>query len=156
MRTTFECVHEGLGAQSAIGGGGRYDGLIETLGGPAIGGVGFGLGVDRTCLAVQAEGLDLTSDSRLVAFIVPMGEAARPVASKLVTQLRAAGVSCDLAFDGRSVKAAMKAADRSEARFAVLIGDNELASGKAVVKDLDSGEQRETALDSVVDTLSSH
>ena len=154
MRTTFECVHEGLGAQSAIGGGGRYDGLIETLGGPAIGGVGFGLGVDRTCLAVQAEGIDLTSSTRMTAFIVALGEAARPVVSQLAIGLRTAGLAADIAFDGRSVKAAMKAADRSGAHFAVLIGDDELTKGTAVVKDLDTGEQYETALDSVINHLS--
>jgi histidyl-tRNA synthetase len=155
MRTTFECVHDGLGAQSAIGGGGRYDGLIETLGGPAIGGVGFGLGVDRTCLAVQAEGLDLTSSSRMTAFLIALGNEARPLISQLATSLRESGISCDLAFDGRSVKAAMKAADRSGARFAILIGDDEIASGTAVIKDLDTGEQQETAVDSVHTHLSS-
>ena len=141
------CVHDGLGAQSAIGGGGRYDGLVETLGGPAIGGIGFGLGVDRTCLAVQAEGIDLTQGSHLAAYLIALGDECRPVVMSLATQLRSAGLACDIAFDGRSIKAAMKSADRSGARFAVIIGSDERARGVAMVKDLHAGTQQETALD---------
>lgn len=149
VRTTFECVHEGLGAQSAIGGGGRYDGLVETLGGPAIGGVGFGLGVDRTCLAIEAEGIDLTAGTALAAFVVPLGEQTRAAAIRLAVAMRDHGVACDIAFDGRSLKAAMKTADRSGARYAVIVGEDELARGMATVKDLTTGVQVETPLDSV-------
>ncbi|MSZ79036.1 MAG: histidine--tRNA ligase, partial [Actinobacteria bacterium] len=113
VRTTFECVHDGLGAQSAIGGGGRYDGLIETLGGPAIGGVGFGLGVDRTCLAVQAEGIQLFDEAATDVFFVPVGDAAITKVVGLAGLVRAAGINSDIAYDGRSIKAAMKSADRS-------------------------------------------
>ena len=154
VRTTFECVHDGLGAQSAIGGGGRYDGLIETLGGPALGGVGFGLGVDRTCLAVQAEGLDLTSGTGLQAFVVGLDEATTGTAFACLIALRKAGISADFAFDGRSLKAAMKSADRSGAAFAVLIGTDELASGTAMVKNLRTGEQSTVDLDLVASTIS--
>lgn len=153
VRTTFECVHDGLGAQSAIGGGGRYDGLIETLGGPAIGGVGFGLGVDRTCLAVQAEGLHPTSDTNTEVFVIPLGDSASTIAMNLLGKIRSAGIGADLAFDNRSVKAAMKGADRSGSKFAVLIGDDELASKNAVLKNLESGEQVTVALDLVTDQL---
>ena len=153
VRTTFECVHDGLGAQSAIGGGGRYDGLIETLGGPAIGGVGFGLGVDRTCLAVQAEGLHPTSDTNTDVFVIPLGDNARTIAMNLLGKIRTAGIGADLAFDNRSVKAAMKGADRSGSKFAVLIGDDEIASKNAVLKNLESGEQVTVALDLVTDQL---
>lgn len=153
VRTTFECVHEGLGAQSAIGGGGRYDGLIETLGGPAIGGVGFGLGVDRTCLAVQAEGLHPTSDTNTDVFVIPLGENASAVAMNLLGKIRVAGIGADLAFDNRSVKAAMKGADRSGSKFAVLIGDDEIATKSAVLKNLESGEQVTVALELVTDQL---
>lgn len=153
VRTTFECVHDGLGAQSAIGGGGRYDGLIETLGGPSMGGVGFGLGVDRTCLAVQAENIELADPTQLTAFVIPLGTSAEIVAMKLLGQLRSAGIGADLALDGRSIKAAMKNADKSGAKFAVLIGDEELASNNAVVKNLETGEQVTVALDLVINHL---
>lgn len=155
VRTTFECVHDGLGAQSAIGGGGRYDGLIETLGGDAIGGIGFGLGVDRTCLAVQAEQADYKSEAKTKAYVIPLGENAGAVAMKLVGQLRIAGIGTELALDGRSVKAAMKGADRSGAKFALLIGDDELASNSVVLKNLESGEQVSVGLDLVTNQIQS-
>jgi len=156
VKTTFECVHDGLGAQSAIGGGGRYDGLIETLGGDALPGVGFGLGVDRTCLAVQAEGIILPNAMQVKAFLVPMGEASQDVVVGLAQTLREAGIACDMAFDARSMKAAMKGADRSGAMFAVIVGDDEVAQGAAVVKNMGSGEQVTVPLDLVISTLQSH
>lgn len=153
VRTTFECVHDGLGAQSAIGGGGRYDGLIETLGGPAIGGIGFGLGVDRTCLAIEAEGIDLSGTDPLNVYVIALGDECVTPAFKLLTALRSQGVSADFAFDGRSMKAAMKGADRSGAQVALILGADELAAGNVVVKDLGSGEQSVSALDLVADEL---
>jgi histidyl-tRNA synthetase len=153
VRTTFECVHDGLGAQSAIGGGGRYDGLIETLGGPAMAGVGFGLGVDRTCLAVQAEGIALVDEAQVDAYLIPVGESAQKLVVGLAGKLRAKGIATDIAFDGRSTKAAMKGADRSGARYAVLIGDEELANSTAIIKNLVIGTQESVAVDSVVEAL---
>lgn len=149
VRTTFECVHDGLGAQSAIGGGGRYDGLIETLGGPNMGGVGFGLGVDRTCLAVQAENLDENTDQATKVYVIPIGPSASLIAMNLVGQLRSQSIGTELAFDGRSMKAAMKSADRSGAKFALLIGDDELAMQSVLVKNLISGEQELITLESI-------
>lgn len=153
VRTTFECVHEGLGAQSAIGGGGRYDGLIETLGGPAIGGVGFGLGVDRTCLAVQAEGLALVDESATDVFIIPVGSDAVNTVVALAGAIRSANINADIAYDGRSIKAAMKSADRSGAKFAVIIGDDELATSTAVLKNLVDGSQESLTVESLVSVL---
>lgn len=147
VRTTFECVHDGLGAQSAIGGGGRYDGLIETLGGPAIGGVGFGLGVDRTCLAVQAEDLDKNEEIQTQVFVIPIGEEAWLSCLKITRELRAKGIGTEIAFDNRSIKAAMKNADRSGAKFALIMGEAELSSNSVVIKNLVSGEQETIALD---------
>ena len=155
VRTTFELVHDGLGAQSAIGGGGRYDGLIETLGGTPMPGIGFGLGVDRTCLAVAAEDLDLTRNVGRGAYLIALAPECMDAVVSLSTKLRSLNLPVELAFDGRSMKAAMKGADRSGARFAVIIGEDELASGVATVKDLDSGEQNSVALDLVSDYLSS-
>ena len=147
VRTTFECVHDGLGAQSAIGGGGRYDGLIETLGGPAIGGVGFGLGVDRTCLAVQAEDLDKNEEIQTQVFVIPIGDEAWLSCLKITRELRAKGIGTEIAFDNRSIKAAMKNADRSGAKFALIMGEAELSSNSVVIKNLVSGEQETIALD---------
>ena len=153
VRTTFECVHDGLGAQSAIGGGGRYDGLIETLGGPAIGGVGFGLGVDRTCLAVQAEGINLVDEAATDVFFIPVGDAAVMKIVGLTGLVRAAGINSDIAYDGRSIKAAMKSADRSGAKFAVILGEDELSNSTVVLKNLLTGTQENLPVDSLINTL---
>lgn len=142
-----------MGAQSAIGGGGRYDGLIETLGGPAIGGVGFGLGVDRTCLAVQAEGLKLVDEASAEVFLIPVSQAAITKVVGLAGEIRAAGINADITYDGRSIKAAMKSADRSGAKFAVIIGEDEMASSTAVVKNLVDGSQESLAVESLVSVL---
>ncbi|GAA2817938.1 histidine--tRNA ligase [Crossiella cryophila] len=149
-KTTFEFVHEGLGAQSGIGGGGRYDGLMAQLGGQPLSGIGFGLGVDRTLLACQAEGLAVGDPARCEIFGVPLGEAARSRLVAIGGALRAAGVRTDLAYGGRGVKGAMKAADKSGARFALVLGDRDLAEGIAQLKDLTSGDQRPVPLDDVV------
>jgi len=153
VRTTFELVHDGLGAQSAIGGGGRYDGLIETLGGSALPGVGFGLGVDRTCLALQAEGIELPNISATQVFVIGLGDEANLAAVQLAGNLRSHGLSTDISFDSRSMKAAMKGADRCGARFAIIIGEDEVAASTVVIKDLESGEQQSVPLDLCTQTL---
>jgi len=152
-RTTFEFVHDGLGAQSGIGGGGRYDGLLASLGGPALSGIGFGLGVDRTLLACQAERLPLGRRARVDAFFVPLGQTAHAVALEQVVRARRAGLVADLAFGGRGLKGAMKAADRSGARYAVIIGERDLERHVAQVKDLVTGDQREVVIADVVTDL---
>jgi histidyl-tRNA synthetase len=140
-KTTFEFVHAGLGAQSAIGGGGRYDGLSAALGGPDISGIGWAMGVDRTLLAVEAEGLDVGATVGVQAFVVPLGAEAKRLAVRLVGQLREAGVSADMVYGDRGLKGAMKAADRSGAAYAVVVGDRDLAEGVGQLRDLRSGEQ---------------
>jgi histidyl-tRNA synthetase len=152
-KTTFEFVHDGLGSQSGIGGGGRYDGLMATLGGPPLGGVGYGIGVDRTLLACRVEGLEPWSTARCEVFGVPLGEPAKRHLVVLAAQLRRAGVRVDLAYGGRGLKGAMKAADRSGARYALVLGQRDLEAGTAGVKDLASGEQHPVALDAVVEDL---
>jgi histidyl-tRNA synthetase len=152
-RTTFEFVHDGLGAQSAVGGGGRYDGLSEQIGGPALPGVGWALGVDRTVLALRAEGIELAAPSHCEVFAVALGADAKRRVVQLVAQLRARGVAADLAYGDRGLKGAMKGADRSGARLAVVIGERDVAAGVAQVKDLGSGEQDAVALDVLVDTI---
>jgi histidyl-tRNA synthetase len=152
-KTTFEFVHDGLGAQSGIGGGGRYDGLMATLGGPPLTGVGFGLGVDRTLLACRAEGMAPWSVARCEVFGVPLGDAAQRRLVALAGALRRTGVRVDLAYGGRGLKGAMKAADRSGARYTLVLGERDLAGGTVGVKDMVSGEQRSVPLDTVVDEL---
>ncbi|MEU7103658.1 histidine--tRNA ligase [Streptomyces stramineus] len=152
-RTTFEFVHGGLGSQSAVGGGGRYDGLSEMIGGPALPSVGWALGVDRTVLALKAEGVELDLPAVTQVFAVPLGEEARRVLFGVVTELRRAGVATDFAFGGKGLKNAMKSANRSGARFALVAGERDLAEGVVQLKDLESGEQTAVALDAVVGEL---
>ena len=145
-KTTFEFVHDGLGSQSGIGGGGRYDGLMAELGGQSLSGVGFGIGVDRTLLACRAEGLEVAPARRVEVFGVGLGEAAKDHLVALVGQLRRAGIRSDLAYGGRGLKGAMKAADRSGARYALVLGDRDLEAGTIQIKDLRDGSQTEVAL----------
>jgi histidyl-tRNA synthetase len=137
--TTFEFVHEDLGAQSGIGGGGRYDGLMEVLGGQALSGIGFGLGVDRALLAAIAENTlpiqGFTSD----LFIIPMGEDFKGYALKIAAATRESGHSVEVAFGDRSLKGAMKAADKSGARFVAVIGESERESGTVELKRMSDG-----------------
>jgi histidyl-tRNA synthetase len=152
-KTTFEVVHKGLGAQSAIGGGGRYDGLSATLGGPDVSGIGYAAGVDRTLLAVQAEGLDVGVQPGVQAFVVPLGAEAKRLAVKLVGQLREAGISADTVYGDRGLKGAMKAADRSGASHVVVIGERDLAEGVGQLKDLRTGEQRAVPVGELFETV---
>jgi histidyl-tRNA synthetase len=143
-RTTFEFAADSLeSAQNAVGGGGRYDGLAEALGGPATPGIGFGAGIERILLACDAEGV-LPPDDRLVdVFVVDTagGDAARDITE----EVRRAGLRADRAFDNRSMKAQFKAADRSGARVAVVIGPDEAAARTATVRPLrDGGGEQET------------
>ncbi|MFB4425848.1 histidine--tRNA ligase [Streptomyces sp. QL37] len=152
-RTTFEFVHDGLGSQSAVGGGGRYDGLSEMIGGPALPSVGWALGVDRTVLALEAEGVELDVPATTSVYAVPLGEEARRVLFGLVTDLRKAGVATDFAFGGRGLKGAMKSANRSGARFTIVAGERDLAEGAVQLKDMESGDQEPVALDALVATV---
>lgn len=149
-KTTFEFVHDGLGAQSGIGGGGRYDGLMAQLGGQDLTGIGFGLGVDRTMLALRAEGRAIGDASRCDVFGVPLGEQAKLELAALAAALRAAGVRVDMSYGDRGVKGAMRAADRSGARLALVAGDRDIEAGTVGVKDLSTGQQDDVALGSVV------
>jgi histidyl-tRNA synthetase len=149
-KTTFEFVHDGLGAQSGIGGGGRYDGLMQQLGGQDLSGIGFGLGVDRTMLALKAEGKTVGESARVDVFGVPLGDEAKLIVVKLAGLLRAKGIRADLSYGDRGVKGAMRAADRSGARIALVVGDRDVEAGTVGVKDLTTGEQIDVATDAVV------
>ena len=149
-KTTFEFVHDGLGAQSGIGGGGRYDGLMAQLGGRDLSGIGFGLGVDRALLALRAEGKTVGETARVDVYAVPLGAAAKVRLAVLGAALRAAGVRVDVAYGDRSLKGAMKGADRSGAAIALVAGDRDLEAGTVGVKSLTTGEQVDVAVDDVV------
>ena len=140
-KTTFEFVHPGLGAQSGIGGGGRYDGLMAELGGQALSGIGFGIGIDRTVLAAQAEKVQVDGVARCDVFGIPLGDAAKIELVRIGGELRRAGIRVDLAYGGRGLKSAMKMADNSGARFVLLLGERELESGEIVLRDMISGDQ---------------
>jgi histidyl-tRNA synthetase len=137
--TTFEFVHEDLGAQSGIGGGGRYDGLMEVLGGQALSGIGFGLGVDRALLAAIAENTLPTQSFTSDLFIIAMDESFKGYALQVAATTRKSGYSVEVAFGDRSLKGAMKAADKSGARFVAVIGESERESGSVELKRMSDG-----------------
>jgi histidyl-tRNA synthetase len=138
--TAFEFVTDQLGAQGAVIAGGRYDGLIESLGGPFTPAVGWAAGIERLAMLT-----DPPPPARLDAALVPMGERAEAEAARIAAELRRAGVSCDMAFRGNMKKRLQKAA-ASGARYAIILGDDELDRGEAAVKHLESGEQRNVPL----------
>ena len=146
--TTFEFVSDKLGAQSGIGGGGRYDGLMAELGGSDLSGIGFGLGVDRVLLACEAEGLfdSTTNKSELDLFIVALSSTEKAFVSNLLNDLRNAGVACDMAYGDRALKGAMKSADKSGARFSAVIGSDEIKSGTVALKDMNTGVSKEVRI----------
>lgn len=153
-KTCFEFVHDGLGAQSGIGGGGRYDGLMAQLGGQDLSGIGYGLGVDRALLALEAEGITLDGvDSRVDVFGVALGSAAKRTMTTLINDLRKAGISADMSFGDRGLKGAMKGADRAGARFALVLGEQELENGTVALKDLAAHEQHYVDVADLVSTL---
>ncbi len=152
-RTTFEFVHGGLGSQSAVGGGGRYDGLSEMIGGPALPSVGWALGVDRTVLALEAEGIQLDLPAATSVFAVAIGDEARRLLFGKVTELRREGIAADFAFGGKGLKGAMKDANRSGARLAVVAGERDLAEGVVQLKDMESGEQQAVPVDGLLDAV---
>jgi len=148
-RTTFEFQAPALeSAQNGIGGGGRYDGLTEQLGGPPTPGIGFGIGIERVLLACDAEGAFAAPAAAVDVFVVDVTGLA---ALKLVHDLREAGVRADQAFGGRSMKAQFKLADRSGAQLAVVVGPDELERGIATVQSLRSNEKEEVKLEAVAD-----
>ena len=155
--TTFEFVHNGLGAQSGIGGGGRYDGLMELLGGSKLSGIGFGLGIDRILLALEAEaqsGQLLPGELKYIdLYVIALGDEARSKCFTLVDSLRKEGFVVEQNFGDRSLKGAMKAADKSGARFAIVLGDSELQSGSVELKQMSNGEQTSVRLTSLAKTL---
>jgi histidyl-tRNA synthetase len=154
-RTIFEYQGGTLdSAQNGLGGGGRYDGLVEALGGPPTPGIGFALGVDRTLLACDDEGVFAAAPRPLDAFVVDVTGGRQALA--ITTELRAAGLAADRAYDGRSMKAQMKLADRSGAAYAVIVGDDELASGTVAVRHMRGGDQSTVSRADLIEHLHLH
>ena len=135
--TVFEAKSPVLGAQDTVGAGGRYNGLIQALGGPDLPGIGFGSGVERILLAAAGR----EPESELDVFFVTLAPEARMSALRLAGALRAAGISCDLDYGGRGAKGQFRQADRSGADFVVVIGEDELAAGSLMLRDMGSGEE---------------
>jgi histidyl-tRNA synthetase len=149
-RTTFELLAEGLGAQNALVGGGRYDGLMRLLGGPDRPGIGFAAGLERLVLAMPA---GAGAAERPDAFVATVGEEARPAAQVLARELRRAGFRVQTAYDAPSIKAQLKRADRSGAPRALIVGGDELAQGVVTIRDMRSGEQTAVPRGRIVDAL---
>ncbi len=150
-RTVFEFVSTQIGAQGTVCGGGRYDGLVEELGGQHIPSLGFGMGTGRLLMLLEAQGIELPKPSGCDLYIAPMGENASYEAAAIVADLRAGGISAQTDVVGRSLKAQMKYADKIGAKYTMVLGDDEIAQGKAKVKNMDSGESTEIELAEIAD-----
>ena len=145
-RTVFEFVSNQIGAQGTVCGGGRYDGLVEELGGPVTPALGFGMGTGRLLMLLEAQGIELPKPDGCDIYIAPMGEQASFEAAAIVADLRAGGISAQTDVVGRSLKAQMKYADKIGAKYTMVLGDNEIAEGKANVKNMDNGNVTEMQL----------
>ena len=152
-KTAFEVKYTPLGAQSAVAGGGRYDGLVEEVGGPPTPGIGFAVGLERVLLALEKQGLLPENQEAVDVFVVALGEEAQIPAFKLLRELRAAKLSAAMDFAGRSMKAQMKQANKKNARFVAILGEDEVKEASALLKDMKTSEQKKLALKDFVPAL---
>lgn len=148
-QTAFEFIESG----STLSGGGRYNGMVEQLGGPDMPGIGFAVGIERVLIALQNQEVQLPLDKGIDVFLVALGDAAQQRTVTLLQELRAGGLVADKDYLGKSMKAQMKAADRQKARQVVILGDDELAQGIANVKDMETGEQVSVPLTELIEKL---
>lgn len=153
-KTTFEITAAGLGAQDAVAAGGRYDGLVGSYGGPETPGLGFAIGVERVLLALGDDGDDGSDGPD--AYIVALDEESRRAGLSIAKNARQAGLSVDIDFSGKSLKKQMAAADKAKAKYAIIIGGDEILTGSLTVRDMATGEQKGVDTDSLVDMLSGH
>jgi histidyl-tRNA synthetase len=149
-KTVFEFVSRNVGTQGTICGGGRYDGLIETCGGKPTPGVGFGLGIERLLMEMESQGAAIPAPEGIDLYIATVGNRAKSFAEKLAYQMRDNGVSADIDHMGRSLKSQMKYADKIGAGYSIVLGDDEIESNKAVLKNMKTGEQKNVSLDSIL------
>jgi histidyl-tRNA synthetase len=152
-KTAFEVVHDALGAQDSIGGGGRYDGLVKDCGGKATPGVGAGLGLDRALLVREALGVTAAADGSQSCFVVTIGDEVRDRAVALTAELRRAGISVDMGRDGKSLRSQLKEADGRAFGYSAILGEDELARGVVSLRRMNTGEQREVAMDALAREL---
>lgn len=152
-KTVFEFVSKNIGAQGTVCGGGRYDGLIEACGGSATPGIGFAIGIERLLLVMESQGIEIPKQEGIDIFIASIGDEAGMCAQRLVHSLRMEGISAESDLMARSIKAQMKYADKLGATYTVVLGDNEIESNKAFLKNMQTGEQKEINLDTLVDRL---
>jgi histidyl-tRNA synthetase len=145
-KTAFEVLSPDIGSQAALAGGGRYDRLVEEIGGQPTPGIGFGLGIERALMALEAAGMVTPPTSGLTAFLCPLGEAARAACVPLLARLRDAGIAADMDYTGRRLKVMFEQAERLRARYALILGDNELAEGVAKLRDMGSESREETTV----------
>ncbi|PSL35109.1 histidyl-tRNA synthetase [Planomicrobium soli] len=153
--TAFEIMSdaEGFGAITTLAGGGRYNGLVEDLGGPQSPGIGFAMSIERLLLALEMEKVEIGDSQNLEAYVVAMDETTKKKAFSIVKNLRENGISADMDFGGRKLKAQMKSADRKKAAYVIVIGENEIANGKAAVKEMATGEQVEVVFEQLAETI---
>ena len=152
-KTAFEVKYPPLGAQSAVAGGGRYDGLIEEMGGNPTPAVGFATGLERVLLALEKQGLLPDNNRSVDVYVVALGEAAQEEAFKLVMELRDAGFSAAVDYAGRSMKAQMKQANKLGAKFAAIMGDDELSEGVVMLRDMAGSEQEKVPVNELINKL---
>ncbi|MGI2326497.1 histidine--tRNA ligase [Planococcus sp. YIM B11945] len=153
--TAFEIMSdaEGFGAITTLAGGGRYNGLVEDLGGPESPGIGFAMSIERLLLALEMEKVEIGQSQNLDVYVVAMDESTKKKAVSVVKNLRDNGVSADMDFGGRKVKAQMKSADRKKAGYVIVIGETEMATGKAAIKEMATGEQHEVGFEAIAETI---
>ncbi|GLX69487.1 histidine--tRNA ligase [Paenibacillus glycanilyticus] len=154
--TAFEYKAEGIGAIDTIGGGGRYNGLVAEVGGPDQPGVGLGLGLERTIMLLEHQQAELENAHQVDVYVVALGEAADREVTRLVYELRTSGIRAERDYLGRKMKAQMKSADRLQARYTAILGDDELASGEIALKEMATGEQRLVAIANLATELKSN
>lgn len=151
--TAFEIMAPDIGAQSSIGGGGRYNGLIEVCGGPSIPGVGYALGLERVLLAMEKQGVDVESAGGPDVFVVILDPADKEKAVEILSALRSEGISSDQDYQDRSLKAQMKYASKLNSKYTLLVGGRELERGSALLREMQTGEQEEVPWQKIVERI---
>jgi histidyl-tRNA synthetase len=152
-RTAFEIVSEDLGAQNAVGGGGRYDDLIESLGGPPTPAIGFGTGLERILMVMEERGVAVADEGALSVYLVAWEKEGMDAGRKLLRSLRRGGVSADMDYRMSSLKSQLRRADRLGAPFILLLGKDERARGTAKLRNMKTGDEREIALDGATESI---
>lgn len=152
-KTAFEVKYEGLGAQDTIFGGGRYDKLAEEIGGKDIPGIGFALGIERLLLTLDKQDIEIPIDKSIDIYLTTIGQKAKTASFELLEKFRKKGIKAEIDYQDRSVGGQMKSADRMNATYTVIIGENELESGKATVRNMKNGEEQEIKLESIVESI---